>query len=623
MKALILAGGRGSRLNKLTENKNKSMLKLFEKPLIEYNLEHAFESGVSEIIIVVGYKKEEIKRKFGKEFRGIRISYVFQKEQRGLVNAIECAKETIGKSDFILMLADEILINADLNGMVKKFKKEELFAVCGITFEEDKASIEKTYSAMTNENGRVFRLIEKPKVPINNIKGTGHCILKNEILNYIERTPINANRGEKELVDLIQVAVDDGRKVYVYPLTRKYVNVNTEEDFNLVQELIKKNNPKVLIVHTQMKYFGGAELLIVELANWLTKKGIKNDILALSKSKEVENLLLNTDIIIPKHNIHLEPPGFKNTKEILQFIKIYRKEIKRLKKNYDVINFHNFPVTWTLFPDKKPCVWMLNEPPNLWSKPDAGVSLKILNKIRNYADKIIIRNSVDIICVGDEFNRERCIQRYKRIPRIVYYGVNHDFFSRGNARRALNKWNLKNRFMIVQSGMITEQKNQLESVKVINKIKEKIPNILLVLAGKSADESYMKKIEEYIKKNKIEKNILLIGNLSREDLRDLYKSANIGLFPVGKQGGWLAPFEMLCSGNPIIVNEELGAASIIKKNNLGIVTNDYISAILEVFNNKKEYKIKAKNASIFVKNNLGWNVFTDKMIRAFKDAWKR
>ncbi|MDP2925968.1 MAG: sugar phosphate nucleotidyltransferase [Nanoarchaeota archaeon] len=623
MKALILAGGRGSRLNKLINDKSKSLLKLFEKPLIEYNLDHAVEANVSEIIIVVGYKKEEIISQVGSEYKGIKVKYVVQKEQKGLVNAVECAKEAVKDSDFLLMLADEILVDPDIKGMVKRFKKDELFAICGITFEEDKLSIGKTYSAMVNEKGRVFRLIEKPKVPINKIKGTGHCILKNEMLEYIERTPINANRGEKELVDWIQVAVDDGKKVYVYPITKSYVNINTEEDYNLAKESIKKSNPRVLLVHTQMKYFGGAELLVVELANELTKKGIKNDILALSKSKEVENLLINTEIIIPKHNINLEPPGFKNTKEIIEFINLYRKIIRKLKKDYDVINFHNFPVTWTLFPYKKPCVWMLNEPPNLWSKPDAGLRLKIMNKLRNFMDKKIIRSSVDIICVADELNKQRCIERYNKNPKIVYYGINHDFFSKGNKNNAIKKFNLKSKFTIIQSGMITESKNQLDSLKAIEKVKDKIPNILMVFAGKVADESYMKKLEDFIKEKKLEKYVYFTGNLNREDLRDLYKASNIGIFPVGKQGGWLAPFEMLCSGNPIIVSDELGAASILKKNNLGIVTKDYPKSIIEIYDNYKKYSIDAKKSSLFIKKNLSWGIFSDKMIKAFKDVWKK
>nr|QBM01210.1 bifunctional protein GlmU [uncultured archaeon] len=622
MKAVILAGGRGRRLGDWTQNRNKSMIKLFEKPIIYYNLEHAVKAGVKEIIIVIGYRGEEIKKGIGKDYRGIPVKYVLQKEQKGLVHAIECAKEAIGNSDFLLMLADEILVDAKIKDMITKFEEGDYYAVCGITHEKDISSVNKTYSAMVNEKGRVFRLIEKPKVAINSIKGTGHCILRNGILDYIERTPINANRREKELVDLIQVAVDDGKGVYVYPLTDKYVNVNTKDDFENAKEMIKKSNPRVLIVHTQMKFLGGAELLIVELCNWLTKRGIKNDILALSKSEEVEQSLIDTRIIIPSHNIDLQPPGFKNTKEIMQFIKIYRKELKKISGNYDVINFHNFPATWTLFPKKKPCVWMLNEIPNLWSKPNARFILKMLNKLRNWLDKFIVRNSVDIICTADEFNRTKAKERYKKDTRIVYYGVNYDFFSRGNTKRAKKKFNLKNRFVILQSGMIIDTKNQLESVKTINKIKNKIPLVLLILAGKIADERYKKIIDDYIRENKLEKNVLFAGNLNREDLRDLYKASDVGLFPIGKQGGWLAPFEMLCSSNPIIVSEDMGASSVIKRNNLGIVTKDYPKALLEIYKNKKKYKKQAQDSSLFIKKDLSWEIFADKMIRAYKDAWK-
>ncbi len=622
MKALILAGGRGSRLNEFTKDKNKSMTELFGKRLIEYNLEHAVEAGVNEIVIVVGYKKEEIMKFVGKEYKGIKVNYAVQKEQRGLVHAIECAREKIGDSDFILMLGDEVLINPRIKKMIKKFKRGDLFAVCSVVEEKDKGSIGKTYSAMVNEVGRVFRLIEKPRFPINDIKGTGHIVMKNDVLRYIERTPINMNRGEKELVDMIQLAVDEGKNVRIFRIADNYVNINSEEDLRLAEDLIKKRNPKVLIVHTQMKFLGGAELLIVELANWLTKRGIKNDILALSSSKEVEDRLINTEIIIPKHNIDLRPPGFKSGKDILDFIKLYRRELRKLINNYDVVNFHNFPVTWTVWPRRKPVVWMLNEPPNLWSKPDAGFILKMMNKFRNWLDKKIVR-SFDVICVADEFNKERCRERYGRNAKIVYYGVNYDFFSGGNARRAVEKWNLKNRFVVVQSGMITEIKNQLESLNAVAEILDKIPNVLMVFAGKVADDNYKKRLDDYIKKNGLEKYVLFTDNLSREDLRDLYKACDVGLFPTGKQGGWLAPFELLCTGNPVIVSSDLGAASVIKKFDLGIVTSDYSKALLDIYSNLKEFKREGNRRKKVVQKNLGWDVFADKMIKEVEEARKR
>ena len=154
MKALILAGGRGKRLNDWTKDKSKSMIKLYEKPLIEYNLDQAVEAGVSEILITVCYKQEEIMKTIGKEYRGTKIIYIKEgfKENEvartGIVDAIEKAREAMGKSDFILMLADEIVLDANLKEMLDKFKKEELFAVCGITLENDKTSIGRTYTAM-------------------------------------------------------------------------------------------------------------------------------------------------------------------------------------------------------------------------------------------------------------------------------------------------------------------------------------------------------------------------------------------------------------------------------------------------------------------------------------------
>jgi len=237
IKALILAGGRGSRLNELTCGRNKSLIEINGKPLIEYNLEHAISAGVDEIVLVVGYKAEEIMKKFGDNYKGKKIKYVLQKEQKGLVDAIECAKEYLD-SDFLLMLADEILMNHDIKRMISRFYKENLFCICGVIKEEDKLKIGKTYSVMTNEAGRIFRLIEKPKYPINNFQGTGHCMFKKEILNYIEKTPVNSRRGEKELVDMIQCAVDEGMPVLMHEISKYYTNINTYEDFEYAKKIL-------------------------------------------------------------------------------------------------------------------------------------------------------------------------------------------------------------------------------------------------------------------------------------------------------------------------------------------------------------------------------------------------
>jgi dTDP-glucose pyrophosphorylase len=230
MKALILAGGRGKRLGGVSEEKNKCMIEIKKKPLIEYSLDCASQTNVSEIVIVVGYKAEEIINTYGNEYNGKQIKYVIQPEQKGLVHAIECAKEAIGKEDFMLMLGDELMVNPKHSAMIKKYRQEDLFALCGVVNVEDKNLIKKTYAIIQGEDNRIFRLIEKPSNPMNNIMGTGNCVFKNKIFSYIPQTPINQKRGEKELPDLIQCAIDEGKVVKSFVICDRYFNVNFKEE---------------------------------------------------------------------------------------------------------------------------------------------------------------------------------------------------------------------------------------------------------------------------------------------------------------------------------------------------------------------------------------------------------
>lgn len=239
MKALILAGGRGQRFGALTESMNKCLLELEGKSILEYNLDRAAELDLDEIVIVVGYRAEDIINRYGTDYKGIRIRYIIQWEQKGLVHAIECAKNTIDKDDFFLLLGDEVLINSRHQEMLNKFKNEDLFAVCGVTLQNEVEKISRTYTVLIDDNLRVFRLIEKPKKALNNWQGTGHCIFKNEILSYIDRTPIHFERGEKELPDLIQCAVDNGHFVKIFNICDYYTNINSEDDLRDLHEFLR------------------------------------------------------------------------------------------------------------------------------------------------------------------------------------------------------------------------------------------------------------------------------------------------------------------------------------------------------------------------------------------------
>ncbi len=235
LKALVLAGGRGKRLEQVSSNINKCMLTFRGRPLVSYSLDNAVRVGVSEIVLIVGYKAEDIINHFGNSYEGIRIRYVIQWEQKGLVHAIECAWKAVGKSDFMTFLGDEILVEPRHEEMIRLFYEEDLFVTCGVIRVEDLSQISKTYAVIQDQDCRIFRLIEKPKKPLNDIMGTGNCIFRNGIFEYIESTPINQKRGEKELVDLIQCAIDEGHPVKSFDIGLGYININLEEDIRQLE----------------------------------------------------------------------------------------------------------------------------------------------------------------------------------------------------------------------------------------------------------------------------------------------------------------------------------------------------------------------------------------------------
>jgi NDP-sugar pyrophosphorylase family protein len=235
VKALILAGGRGRRMEEYSAAQNKCMLEFGGKPLIQYSLDHCARIQPEEIIIVVGYLAEQIINHYGNSYDGIRVRYAIQSEQRGLVHAIETAAPFLGSSDFMLLLADEVLLQPNHLAMMEFYRQSEVFGLCGLTIPDSADAVRKTYAVFEDQDGRILRLVEKPRRAINQYQGTGNILLSNRILDYIACTPINQARQEKELPDLIQCAIDDGHVVKSFLVGGRYVNVNLPADFMQAQ----------------------------------------------------------------------------------------------------------------------------------------------------------------------------------------------------------------------------------------------------------------------------------------------------------------------------------------------------------------------------------------------------
>jgi len=374
---------------------------------------------------------------------------------------------------------------------------------------------------------------------------------------------------------------------------------------------------RVLIVYPKFYIYGGAELVVVRLANYLTRKGIQNAILTTAMLPEIEKDLDKTKVIIQKES--KIPFNFLGLREILALHKGIRDNLD----NFDVINIHNYPAEISFFPFQKPAVWMCNEPPEIVLRLDSEQSLfsRLAKKTILKFDKFVIRRYIKNAVVADEFNAERFEKIYGLKPEIINYGIDYNFFSSGYPEETRKKYNLSNNFVILQVGMLTPLKNQLESVKTIKKLKDKIPHLKLILAGLAEDE-YKLSLEKYIKEEHLEDYIIFTGQLNRKELRDLYHTCDVLLHPIKPQGGWLSPFEVLCAKKLIVVSPEMSASSIIKKEKIGIVTDNYAEAITEVYRNADKYVRMKEKGSEWVKNNLNWDIFCQRNLDLFQKALK-
>lgn len=367
---------------------------------------------------------------------------------------------------------------------------------------------------------------------------------------------------------------------------------------------------KILIIYPDFYVYGGGEVLAVRLCNYLTKRGVENAILTMSMIPEVQRELANTRVYVVE----------KKPSSIGKLLTLCR-EVRNLSAYYDIINPHNYPAEITAISSRKPSVWMCNEPELHLSFAHNKFRFKTRAYLKTLmpCEKYIVRNYIKQCVVADRSNADRFKRIYKRDPVIINYGVDSDYFSNGDRESARIKLGIGNEFVVLHVGMLTKLKNQLDSLKVINELKGRIPSIRLVLAGYWHVE-YKLDIDKYINDNNLAEYVRVTGHIDKRELRNWYHAADVLLHPIKAQGGWLSPFEALSAGLPIVVSNTMTASAMIKSNGLGTVTDDYMTALKDVYVRRDYYRNNAAKGAEWVKNNLSWELFGQKMLELFKSA---
>jgi mannose-1-phosphate guanylyltransferase len=191
-KALILAGGKGTRLYPITKEIPKPLVPLHDKPIMQHTIELFKKYGIDEIIISIGYKGDKIKEYFGNGKRfGVSITYIEETEPLGTAGPLNLARPYLTDT-FVMCNADE-LKNIDLNEMYIFHKEIGAAATIALTTVADPSQ----YGVAKLTGNKILEFIEKPPqgTAPSNLINAGLYILEPEVLNYVQKGASSIERS--------------------------------------------------------------------------------------------------------------------------------------------------------------------------------------------------------------------------------------------------------------------------------------------------------------------------------------------------------------------------------------------------------------------------------------------
>lgn len=225
--AVIMAGGIGRRLQPLTLNIPKPLLKVGSKPIIEHNIDRLAKFGIDDFWISVKYLGEQIQKYFGNgESKSISIEYVWEDEPLGTIGAV--SKIDNFKHDYILVTNSDLLTNIDYEDLFLEFIHQDAdLAILTIPY-----NVSIPYAVLETDRGLVTSFKEKPTYTY--FSNGGVYLMKKEMLDFIPKNNFfNAT-------DLIEELIHQGYKVISFPFNGYWLDIGRHEDFEKAQSDFKE-----------------------------------------------------------------------------------------------------------------------------------------------------------------------------------------------------------------------------------------------------------------------------------------------------------------------------------------------------------------------------------------------
>jgi UDP-N-acetylglucosamine diphosphorylase / glucose-1-phosphate thymidylyltransferase / UDP-N-acetylgalactosamine diphosphorylase / glucosamine-1-phosphate N-acetyltransferase / galactosamine-1-phosphate N-acetyltransferase len=220
-KAVLLAAGKGTRMKDLTNELPKPMLEVRGKPILLHIVEGLRAAGVTDVLIVVGYRAEVVRDFFGDGAKfGVRIQYVTQVVQDGTGRVVELAKDFAGDDPFVLSYGD-ILIAPENYARLTALDAEALVSV-----KHNPSEVSKGGAVFINDRWEMTDLREKPQPgePTSPWYNAGVYTFRPSIFTFTAKLKLSP-RGEYELTDAIRDLGQSGARIKVVELSGDWADV--------------------------------------------------------------------------------------------------------------------------------------------------------------------------------------------------------------------------------------------------------------------------------------------------------------------------------------------------------------------------------------------------------------
>lgn len=211
MKALILSGGKGTRLYPLTYTRAKQLIPVANKPVLVRVIEAIREAGVTDIGVVVGDTAQEIKAALDSRDLGVELTYIHQDHPGGLAHAVKISQEFLGEDRFVMFLGDNV-IEGGISDLIRDFADNDWNSQ--IVLKEVPMENASSYGvAILDDDQRVRQLVEKPKYPPSNLALVGIYMFDKHVFDAVNAIK-PSGRGELEITDAIQWLIENNYRVY-------------------------------------------------------------------------------------------------------------------------------------------------------------------------------------------------------------------------------------------------------------------------------------------------------------------------------------------------------------------------------------------------------------------------